>query len=761
MSSTNIFVSFSLLIVFLFGINWKIEAQVIAVNDQFTAQKLVEDFLINSTCANVSNFHVSGFTFANGNKSYGAFQSNGSNFPFLEGVIITTGRAVSAVGPNTSLLGEGSTSWGGDSDLEAAIGETNTINATVLEFDFIPLTNKISFEYLFASEQYFAYSNQIQCNYSDGFAFLLREAGAGSFINLALVPGTNIPVKVTTVRGSGTICPPANQAFFDAFNGTNHPTNFNGQTKILKAEAQVTPGVPYQMKLVIADQGNQLYDSAIFFGAGSFKVEIDLGDDRLIATNNPLCSNESLVLDASSFGGTNFSWTRNGILIPGATQANYTATQAGVYEVKTTIGGCEITGSIQIETENPPVVNPITLTNCGSNGSSIFNLNQAINNWNQGQNYYITLHTNLTDAQNQQNAVANVANYPSGNTTLYANISTNSGCATIRTLQLTVTQSGVTLPLFSVCDNDAIKDGFTTINLSNVVTPTILNAFTPNHVVAYYSSLEHALLNQQVLPNLFTNTSTPTQTIFARVTLLANCEGIVPVTIQVTALTGSAFQPESRTICPTQAEIIQAPIIANATYVWNNGATTPTLLVNQAGTYEVTVTTANGCSNTKSFTITALPAPQLIDAQVTSFQGNQNSIEVIYTGSGTYEFSINGTNFQSSPIFNNVPMGVYQVTLRDTESCYVLQYSVTVLDYMRYFTPNGDGTRDIWNIAFLRPRDEMRIYDRYGKLLHQFLGNATGWNGTFRGNPLPASDYWFHLILENGTEIKGHFSLLR
>lgn len=739
----------------------KVQAQVISVNDQFTAQQLVEDFLINSPCANVSNIQISGHTFSNGNKSYGAFQSNGSNFPFLEGVIITTGRAVSAVGPNTSLLSEGPTSWGGDSDLEAAIGETNTINATVLEFDFIPLTNKISFEYLFASEQYFAYSNQIQCNFSDGFAFLLREAGAGSFTNLALIPGSNIPVKVTTVRGSGTICPPANQAFFDAFNGTNHPTNYNGQTKILKAEAQVTPGVTYQMKLVIADQDNQLYDSAIFFGAGSFKVEIDLGEDRLIATNNPLCSNESLVLDASSTGGTTFSWTRNGVLIPSATQATYTATQAGVYEVKTTIGGCEITGNIEIETENPPVVNPITLTNCGSNGSSIFNLNQAINTWNQGQNYYITLHTNLTDAQNQQNAIANVANYPSNNTTLYANISTNSGCASVTTLQLTVTQSDVTLPMFSVCDNDAIKDGFTTINLTNVVTPTILNAFTPNHVVAYYSSLEHAVTNQQVLPNLFTNTSTPTQTIYARVNLLGNCEGIIPVTIQVNALTGTAFQPQLITFCPLQPFLLQAPIIANATYVWNNGATTPTLLVNQAGTYEVTVTTPSGCSNSKTFTLEAIPAPQIQDIVVQSFQGVQNSIEVIYTGSGTYEFSINGTNFQSSPVFTNVPMGIYQVTLRDTESCYILQQSVTVLDYMRYFTPNGDGTKDIWNIPFLRPRDEMRIYDRYGKLLLQFFGNATGWNGTFQGNPLPASDYWFHLILENGTEIKGHFSLLR
>lgn len=745
----------------MFGITLQLHSQVISVNDQFTAQQLVKDFLINSPCANVSNFQVSGFTFTNGNKSYGVFQSNGSGFPFEEGVIITNGRAVSAVGPNTSLLSEGPSSWGGDPDLEAAIGESNTINATVLEFDFIPLTNKISFEYLFASEQYLSNPTSGQCNFSDGFAFLLRESGAGSFTNLALVPGTNIPVKVTTVRGSGTICPPANQAFFDAFNGSNHPTNYNGQTKILKAEAQVTPGVTYQMKLVIADQGNQLYDSAIFFGAGSFKVEIDLGEDRLFATNNPLCSNESLTLDASDSGGTIFEWTRNGVLISSATQATYTATQEGTYEVKTTIGGCEITGKIDIETENPPVVGPQTLSNCGANNSSIFNLNQAISNWNQGQNYYITFHTNVADAQAQQNAIANVANYPSGNTTLFANISTNSGCAVVTTLQLVVNQSSVTIPTILVCDNDAIKDGFTTMNLTSVATPSILANFTSNHTVAYYTSFENAVLNQQVLPNLFTNTATPTQTIFARVSLLSGCDGIIPVTIQVNALTGTAFQPDSITFCPLQPLLLQAPTIANASYVWNNGTTTPTLLVSQAGTYEVTVTTSSGCSNTKTFTVDAIPAPQIQDIVVQSFQGIDNSIEVVFTGSGDYEFSIDGSTFQSSPLFTNLPMGIYLVTLRDVNGCYILQQRVTVLDYMRYFTPNGDGTKDIWNIPFLRPRDEVRIYDRYGKLLQQFFGNATGWNGTFQGNALPATDYWFFLLLEDGTEIKEHFSLIR
>ena len=113
-------------------------AQYIQVTENYTDDQLVRDKLFNSSCAQVSNISINGYTFNDGKKSYGYFQGvNG--FPFNDGIIITTGKAVSAVGPNASILSEGPSGWAGDQDLEQAIGENNTINATVLEFDFIPI----------------------------------------------------------------------------------------------------------------------------------------------------------------------------------------------------------------------------------------------------------------------------------------------------------------------------------------------------------------------------------------------------------------------------------------------------------------------------------------------------------------------------------------------------------------------------------------------------------------------------------------------
>src|SRR5690606_21454595 len=104
------------------------------------------------------------------------FNKENSNFYLDEGIILSTGRANSAVGPNNALLSEGPISWGGDQDLEQALDINNTVNATVLEFDFIAQTNKISVDYVFSSEQYLtSITSQAQCNYTDGFAFLLKR----------------------------------------------------------------------------------------------------------------------------------------------------------------------------------------------------------------------------------------------------------------------------------------------------------------------------------------------------------------------------------------------------------------------------------------------------------------------------------------------------------------------------------------------------------------------------------------------------------
>lgn len=335
-------------------------SQYITTDENYTAQQLVQDILINSPCATVSNFSVSGGNFTSGEKSFAYFDGTGSSFPFQNGVVLSTGKAVNTEGPNTTLSDDGANmGWIGDQDLEQALNISNTLNATILEFDFMSVGNKFSFEYIFSSEEY---QGTAPCKYSDGFAFLLKEANSpDSYQNLALIPGTNTPVLVTTVHpqiGGSNGCPAINEQYFDAFNGTNHPTNFNGQTVVLKAEGNITPNVLYHIKLVIADQGNYRYDSAIFLGGGSFNFGINLGVDRLISSKNPLCQNESLVLNATQQGTSTYQWYKDGILLAGETSPIYTVTSDGTYVVEVNINGSCITeGKIKIE--YAPILNVI------------------------------------------------------------------------------------------------------------------------------------------------------------------------------------------------------------------------------------------------------------------------------------------------------------------------------------------------------------------------------------------------------------------
>lgn len=650
--------------------------QNITVNENYTAQELVEDVLINSSCANVFNVSVSGGNFASGEKSFGYFDGTGTTFPFQNGIIISTGKINNAPGPNSYLSDDGGNmGWNGDPDLNQALGLSNTYNATILEFDFIPLGNRISFDYIFSSEQYLSNPMSNQCNYTDGFAFLLKRNGDSDYQNLAVVPGTNTPVKVNTVRGSGTICPPANEAYFDAFNGTDHPTNYNGQTKILTAESTVIPGETYHIKLVIADEGNYRFDSAIFLGGGSFNFGIDIGEDRLIATGNPLCQNETLTVDATQVGATNYQWYQNGNLIPSATNATYNITAAGDYLVEIEYGPtCQTTGEIKIEFAETLILNQNT---------------------------------------------------------------------------------------FTECDADSNQDGKTVFDL-NAIKNLLFTNLPLNYTVSFFETQT----STTALPTSYTNIVAFNQTIYARITNIQGCYTDYPVNLIINTF-NEVVADETLGLCENNSLILDAGN-GFSSYLWNTtpAQTTQQITVTSAGTYTVTLTNATNCSKDKTFTVDASGIATIEEISINDFQENNNAtIRISSSSLGDYEFSLDGVNYQDTPFFDNLEEGEYTVYVQDKKGCGITFETFYILDYPKYFTPNNDGFNDTWFINNLEKRglenSTITIFDRYGKLLKQLTGFGDGWNGTFNGETLPSSDYWFEIQLSSGKSVKGHFTLKR
>ncbi len=747
------------------------KAQYIQVDDTYTAQQLVENVLINSPCANVSNFTVSGGSFGTGQQSYGYFNSGTSGFPFANGIVLSTARAKLSEGPNMNVISDGGpvSVWGGDADLEQAIGISNTLNSTILEFDFVPLTSSVSFDYIFASEEY---HGSATCTYSDGFAFLLRQAGtSGPYQNLAVIPNTNSPVLVTSVHpeipGS---CAAQNEQYFGSFNGQNHPINYNGETKPLTARATVTPGLTYHIKLVIADHMNYQYDSAVFLSGGSFKVGTDLGPDRLLATRNPLCAGETYTLEATEAGSNSYKWFKDTIQIPGATGSTYAVTQPGTYAVEVTMGStsCIATGQVKIEYAALPVLTNTTLVQCDENSDNIalFNLTRADDLVKNGQPDLgaVSYYENLIDAQAQNgNFITNPIGYSSAPGMVYASVSNSYGCINTATVQLQISNNSVAnFPLLETCDldPDPVQDGYYHFTLSDA-DPQVLAGLPAGLVVEYYESINDALLHQNVLPNVFTNTVQNDQTIFAKIVNGPDCYDILAVNLVVNTLAPPDFEDEHISLCGSASTTLSVNDIY-VTYTWSNGDTDHATTVTTPGIYTITVT-ENGCSATKTFIVTTPPPPIIEDVQIQDMTPADNTVLILYSGSGTYEFSLDGINFQDSPFFDAVETGQYMATVRDKNGCGSASQKITVLNFPRYFTPNGDGYNDHWVISSLKeqPNAIVNIFDRYGKLLCQFKGDSSGWNGKLNTRDLPSDDYWFVMTLENGKSVKGHFSLKR
>lgn len=193
-------------------------------------------------------------------------------------------------------------------------------------------------------------------------------------------------------------------------------------------------------------------------------------------------------------------------------------------------------------------------------------------------------------------------------------------------------------------------------------------------------------------------------------------------------------------------------------YNWSTGETTETIEVTSTGSYGVTITTEAGCSVNKNFEIKAVDIAAIVE-----IISEGDNVIIITREQGEFEYSINGSTYQVSHIFPSVPGGIYTAYVRDLQQCETVSLEFAHIVVPKFITPNGDGYNDTFQLKGVEyfPGSEVRIFDRYGKLLQAGRGETFRWNGTFNGRDLPADDYWYEIFIEGFRRFRGNFSLIR
>ncbi|MCX7594961.1 MAG: PEP-CTERM sorting domain-containing protein [Fischerella sp.] len=224
--------------------------------------------LVNSILG--SGITVSNVTYNGAAAASGLFTDGlSSGIGIDKGIILTTGNANLAVGPNNQDGATGSNGFPGDADLNSLIPGFNTYDAAVLEFDFESTTGDLFFNYVFASEEYNEYANT---SFNDVFGFFLDG------VNIALIPGTTTPVSINNVNGGNPLGTNAQNPQYYINNdlsdgGPFFNIQYDGFTKVFTAQVKGLSAGKHRIKLAIADAGDSILDSAVFIQAGTFSSE--------------------------------------------------------------------------------------------------------------------------------------------------------------------------------------------------------------------------------------------------------------------------------------------------------------------------------------------------------------------------------------------------------------------------------------------------------------------------------------------------------
>ncbi|KIC64289.1 T9SS C-terminal target domain-containing protein [Chryseobacterium taiwanense] len=722
------------------------------VPSTYTIDQLVKNVLISGgsgcTVPNVSNVTVTpAQPQTNNDRFWGYFHRGTTNFPFKDGIVLTTGYARQtgnvASAQNATVTGAGVD----DVDLVTAVPKPNTSyeykDNVMLEFDFVPNSNQVKFNYLFASEEY---TSTYPCDFADVFALLIKPVSGGPYVNVAILPGGAGPVSMTNIHpatqanGTPLSCGAANEIYFGGYNSSsNVVTNFEGRTVPLTAIATVVPGQAYHFKMVLADFRDTIYDSAVFLEGGSFDIGIKLVDGNGVAlpASMNVCDNapQTLVAQLSGVTGATYQWYKDGVLIPGATSPTYVATSPGVYTVVVTIPGntCPVEAKITIVGGTTPTAQNATLKLCTTPTVTTFNLNDAKPLISTTVAAVFRFYVNQADAVAQNaNYIpdAGLANYNgTDGQVLYVVVSNGGFCSKMVTLTLRKEATPVAQLV-------ATK---TKICVGESVTLTASNGTTYQWV----SGLSGTNPIQTVSP-----TQTTTYSIYA--IGAQGCKSLQPATVTVEVVPALTSNLSGGMICEGDQITLDAGAGPNYTYLWSTGASTQTISVATPGTYSVIID--NGvCTQIYKTEVIRAIVPQIIKVDY-----NESEVLVVTASNpsnGPLEYSIdNGVTWQNSNIFTKIPKNTVvsiRVRVKKTSCVGVLEYFTFIMKNV--ITPNGDNVNDMIDFRGISKYNSFKavISDRYGRVVYNAEKVRPYWDGLFQGKKLPTGSYWYQVTFED------------
>jgi len=467
----------------------------------------------------------------------------------------------------------------------------------------------------------------------------------------------------------------------------------------------------------------------------------------------------------------------------GALPLNFNSTipnQQSIFVKATSPGGCAAIKEIILHVNPQPASANIMLEQCDSgvnpDGLSLFNLNDAIqllagNDPNLSVAFFeagnpMQLTTNYQNTSNPQTLTA-----------IVTNVST--GCSASSTVELTVNVNPPhPVTIAPLCDIINIENG---VRMFDLTTSDLI--LGPTQSATFHTTENDALYDQNPIANVsnYPNPEPYQSSVFVRVEDGNSCAFISEIQLIVNKLPAVVRAAEDYFVClnfPQQFTTIDAAITSGLpsdyTYQWYlDGVLLPNtsyaLEVNQPGTFRVTVTALN-CSVDRTIIVAAANHAIIESIVVDDFTAEINSITIHLSNAsiGNHLFSIDNSNgpYQESGFFGNVSTGVHDLYIKELNACGLIgPIPINVLGIPKFFTPNGDGYNDQWNMngvnAKFHKKSVISIFDRQGKLLKQVSPIGAGWDGIFNGKPLPSEDYWYSIFLEDGRTAKGHFTLKR